>query len=61
MFSAALGILWLAWLGLDCKTVLGTEFVCLLFLAVGLYEASQTHSVLGRTRAELLEEIRIVG
>ena len=61
MASAALGILWLALLGLDCKTVACAEFVCVFFLAIVLFEANQTHQVPGRTRAKLLEEIRIVG
>ena len=61
MASAALGTLWLALLGLDCRTVVFIEFVCLFFIAILLFEASETHQVLGKTRAKLLDEIRIVG
>jgi len=61
MVSAGLGVLWLGWFGLNCRTVLGTATVCSLFLAWGLYEACKTHEALGTARAELLKEIRIIG
>jgi hypothetical protein len=60
MISAALGLLWLAFLGLDCKVVLVSGSICLVFLIWNLFEASQTHKILGQTRAELLKEICIV-
>ncbi len=61
MVSASLGLVWLALLGLTCTTVIIAEGVCTLFFACALYEAAQTHRVLGRTRADLLKDIRIIG
>jgi hypothetical protein len=60
MTSTACGLVWLAFLGLNCRVVLVSELVCALFIAWGLNEANQTHRVLGRTRAELLKDIRVV-
>ena len=60
MISAGLGLVWLAFLGLGCLVVLGSGFVCLGFMFWGLFEAAATHKILGETRAELLQEIRII-
>jgi hypothetical protein len=61
MAIASLGVLWLAYLGLSWLTVLIVEGICVLFISWGLWEACETHSVLAKTRAALLEDIRIVG
>lgn len=60
MTSAGSGLVWLAFLALNSRVVSVCELVCALFVAWGLNEARQTHRVLGRTRAELLKDIRIV-
>ena len=61
MASAAFGLVWLGLLGLGCWVFLVSELVCVVFMVWGLLEARETHTVLGRTRAELLKDIRIVG
>jgi hypothetical protein len=61
MTSAAAGIVLLAISGLNWRIILGTELVCVLFLRWGLYEASHTHALLGRIRAQLLEGVLIAG
>jgi hypothetical protein len=61
MTSAGCGLVWLAFLGLNCRVFLACGMICALFVVWGLTEAGQTHQVLGCTRAELLKEIRIVG
>jgi hypothetical protein len=60
MISAALGIIWLAALGLSCSTFLVTELICLFFISWGMIEAKETHKVLSKVRASLLGKIRIV-
>jgi hypothetical protein len=61
MISALLGIIWLAALGLSCSSVAACAFACLLFAAWGFAEARETHKVLSKTRAKILEHINIVG
>jgi hypothetical protein len=61
MASAAFGVMWLAFLGLSCKTVIVAELLCIGFIIWGLWDARQTPVLLARTRAELLKDIRIVG
>jgi hypothetical protein len=61
MASAGLGLICLAFMGLAYRVASLCELVCVLFIVWGLIEACQTHKVLGRIRAELLDEIRIVG
>jgi hypothetical protein len=61
MLSAILGLVWLAYLGLPLKIVFISGGVCAGFAAWCLFEACQTHNVLGSIRAELLKEIRIIG
>jgi hypothetical protein len=60
MASAALGLVWLAVLGLKCSVTLVSFLACLIFIAWNYYEVTQTHEVLGETRTELLKDIRIV-
>lgn len=60
MMSAGLGLLWLDFLGLDCKVVLVSGSICVLFMIWNLCEAAQTHKILGQTRSQLLKEICIV-
>ena len=60
MMSAGLGLAWLVWLGVDCKTALPFFIVIAAFVLWALAEASQTHQALADTRAELLKEIRVV-
>lgn len=59
--SAGVGTLWLWHLGLDCKTVGFIEVLCLIFAFYGFYEGWSTHYALALNRANLLDEIRIVG
>jgi hypothetical protein len=61
MTSAAVGLAWLFVLGLNYRVALVCELICICFVVWGLWEARQTHQVLGQTRAELLKDIRIVG
>ena len=60
MMSAGCGLVWLAFMGLNCRVVVPCEMICAAFVAWGLIEAGQTHEVLACTRAELLKDIRIV-
>jgi hypothetical protein len=60
MLGAALGLIWLASMGLSCAVVLVNEAVCLAFGFLALYEASCTHDTLAKNRANLLGEIHIV-
>lgn len=59
MISAGLGLIWLAVLGLGSSVVALLGLLCILFTAWGLVEAKETHKVLSKTRAALLEGIRI--
>ncbi len=61
MISAGLGIIWLALLGLGCGAVAVSALICLLFAAWGLAEAKETHKVLSKTRAKILEHVEVVG
>jgi hypothetical protein len=61
MVSAFVGVIWLAALGLSCRTVIVAELLCVGFIVWGFWEASQTHGLLARTRSELLKGIKIVG
>jgi hypothetical protein len=58
--SAALGLIWLALLGLDLSATVVIELLCLLFTGWLLREAKDTHKVLSKTRAALLANIRVV-
>jgi len=60
LVSAAIGIVWLAVLGLKCSVVLILELICIIFIVWGLLEAKETHKVLSKTRAALLETINVV-
>jgi hypothetical protein len=60
MLSAALGLIWLASMGLSCAVFLVNEAICLAFGFLAFYEASCTHDTLGKNRANLLGEIHIV-
>jgi hypothetical protein len=60
MVSAALGLIWLALLGLDLSAIVVIELLCLLFTGWLLKEAKDTHKVLSKTRAALLANIRVV-
>lgn len=60
MISAAVGLVWLAYLGLAWRIFLVSLLTCLSFAAWGLIESKETHKVLSKTRATLLENIRVV-
>jgi hypothetical protein len=60
MLSAALGLLWLLYLGLNGTTFVWTELVCLGFTVWGLWEACKTHDLLARTRHNLLKGLDVV-
>jgi hypothetical protein len=48
-------------MGLSLRVVLLNEILCLAFAAWGVREAITTHDTLAKNRANLLEEIRIIG
>ena len=60
MLCAAVGLFWLASLGLDCTLVLVNLLICLGFAGLGFKEAMITHKALSKNRANLLLDIRIV-
>jgi hypothetical protein len=60
MLSAMLGIVWLVWLGLACRTAIPFLLLAVGFCTWELVEAAATHKLLACTRAELLKEIRVV-
>ncbi len=60
MLSAALGIIWLAAIGLKCSAVVTSESACLLFAVWGMIEAKETHKLLSKTRAALLGNINVI-
>lgn len=60
MISAVLGLIWLAVLGLSLSAVVWIGLLCLSFTAWGLAEAKETHKVLSKTRAALLEGVQVV-
>jgi hypothetical protein len=61
MLSAAVGLFWLWSLGLSRSTFVITLLVCILFVVWGLWEATETHSLLAKNHANLLQDIRVVG
>jgi hypothetical protein len=61
MLSAAVGLLWLLYLGLNEVTFDWTAVVCLGFIIWGLSEARKTHDLLAKTRHNLLKGIDVVG
>lgn len=61
MISAGLGVIWLSFLGLSGGAVLVSLLVTLLFTAWGLFEAKDTHKLLSKTRAKILESVNIIG
>jgi hypothetical protein len=60
MISAALGLIWLAVLGLDLSATAVLELLRLLCTVWLLKKAKDTHKVLSKTRAALLADIRVV-
>jgi len=60
MLSGALGLIWLAVLGLGYRTTILLEVLCLVFTGWLLAEAKDTHKVLSKTRAILLGDITVV-
>jgi hypothetical protein len=58
--SAAMGLIWLATLGASCGILISSFGVCLLFSCWGLIEAKETHKLLSRTRATILEKVRVM-
>ncbi len=60
MISAAFGLVWLAVLGLSVSATLWLELLCLSCIVWLLNEAKDTHKVLSKTRAALLECVRVV-
>jgi hypothetical protein len=60
MISAALGLIWLTVLGLSFSATAWLGLFCLLFTTWGLLEAKETHKVLSKTRAALLEGIHVI-
>jgi hypothetical protein len=55
MLSAALGLLWLLYLGLNGMTFAWTALLCVGFIVWGLSEAGKTHDLLAKTRRNLLK------
>jgi hypothetical protein len=60
MLSAAVGVLWLWYMGLSFKVVVASELLCILFAVWGFFEGWSTHDTLAKNRQNLLGEIRIV-
>ena len=60
MLSAALGLLWLLYLGLSQMTFVWTDLICVGFIVWGLSEARKTHDLLAKTRHNLLKSIDVV-
>jgi len=60
MVCAALGLIWLATLGLGFWATSLLELLCFVFTVWPLKEAKDTHKVLSKTRAILLGDIRVV-
>jgi len=60
MLSAALGLLWLLYLGLNEITFAWTALVCMGFTVWGLSEARKTHDLLAKTRHNLLKGVHVV-
>ncbi len=60
MLSAALGLLWLLYLGLNEMTFVWMALVCMGFTMWGLSEARKTHELLAKTRHNLLKGIDVV-
>jgi hypothetical protein len=58
--SAGLGLSWLMVLGLGFSAAVWLGLFCLSFTAWGLVEAKETHKVLSKTRAALLENINVI-
>lgn len=56
--SAALGLIWLAVLGLKGSIFVVSLLVCLAFSGWGLIESKATHKLLSQTRATILEKVR---
>jgi hypothetical protein len=59
--SAALGLIWLAVLGLKCSVFVVSFFVCFAFSGWGLIESKETHKLLSKTRGTILEKVQILG
>lgn len=57
---AALGLVWLVILGLNCGIGLVLIVLSAVFAGLEIMEAKDTHALLAMTRKELLKEIRIV-
>lgn len=57
---AAVGILWLIWLGVSCRLLLPFLAISVVFAGFELFEAYTTHKLLAATRKEMLKEIKIV-
>jgi hypothetical protein len=60
MISTGLGLIWLAVLGLTFSAVVWLELICLALTVWGLAEAKETHKVLSKTRAALLQGIHVI-
>lgn len=60
MLSAALGLLWLLYLGLNEMIFVWTSLTCIGFFVWGLREARKTHDLLAKTRHNLLEGVDVV-
>lgn len=60
MLSAALGLLWLLYLGLSQMTFVWNELICVGFIVWGLSEARKTHDLLAKTRHNLLKSVDVV-
>jgi len=60
MISAGLGLTWLAILGMSSWSAIGLAFVSLSFSAWGFNEAKETHKVLSKTRAALLQGVEVI-
>ena len=55
--SASLGLIWLAVLGLKGSVFCVSLLVCIAFSVWGLIESKETHKLLSKTRATILERV----
>lgn len=60
LLYAAAGLLWNAWLGVSYHYLITVFILCIALSGLQLVEALSTHSLLARTRSEMLKPIRIV-
>lgn len=61
LLSAALGMIWLSVLGLGLSATIWLELLCVSCALWLFKEAKDSHKVLSKTRAAILENIRVIG